>query len=92
MRQLELLKRLCNADGLSIDQLAESLGVTRRTVYRDLDLLTDLGVSLQKTGSGNSVFYSATPQAFQEVMDVTSDVTHHRDTKTDESKSQKERI
>lgn len=92
MRQLELLKRLCTAGGLSIDQLAETLGVTRRTIYRDLDLLTDLGVSLQKTELGNCVFYSALPSAFQEVMDVTSDVTDPLDTKTDERNSQKERI
>lgn len=91
IRQLELLKHLCSSNGLGVEELVKTLGVTRRTIYRDLDLLISLGVTIHKQEAGTVVLYSASPSAFQEVMAVTSDVTASNETKINEKNSQKER-
>ena len=71
LRQIEELL-LVKPDGLHVTDLARRLGVDRRTIYRDLDFLSDQGVPLwQQNGCFgiNRTHYLATIRvSFQEAL------------------------
>ena len=46
-RFLQAARLLARPAGATIDEIAETLGVTRRTVYRDLEALQDCGLPVQ---------------------------------------------
>ena len=57
-RQWQLIQRLAHSRyGVGLEELAQDLGVVRRTVYRDLDALMYAGFPVVSEKRDNKVFY-----------------------------------
>ena len=66
------MQALKNRNGANVDQLCNLLKVHRRTIYRDFEILADLGFKIQKDQDQSIVRYRL--EVSQDVS-VTPDVT-----------------
>jgi len=62
--QNQLLQLLSEDKGLSIEKLAECIGITTRSIERNISLLKDKGL-LERVGSDRTGYWKITPEGEQ---------------------------